>query len=211
MTKISFIIDDMNIIANEGTTILQAALKNGIYIPHLCYHPECEPNGSCRLCMVEITNGELVTSCRTPIELGMTVKTKSAKVDKAVRPIVELLIADHHATCAGCPAIRRCELQRIMAHLRIDRRRVRRLRLPEKELPLHTLNPLFDYDPNRCIRCGICVQICERTHEVSSLYFLDRGYATRIAFFGDSSKCQSCGQCIAGCPVGALISKATVQ
>ncbi len=205
--KINLTIDDKEITVDNGMSVLEAALQNDIYIPHLCYHPELEARGLCRLCMVELGDGQLVTSCRTPVEPGMVVKTKGPEVDKAVRPVVELLIADHHSSCRGCPSSGHCELQKIMAHLRIDRRRVRRLRLPEEELPLDTSIPCFDYEPNKCVLCGICIQTCEDLHGVSSLYFVERGYGTRIAFYGDESKCESCKQCIERCPVGVLLPK----
>jgi len=207
MKKIALTIDGQDIIANRGTTILEAALKNGIYIPHLCYHPDLTSRGACRLCIVELGDGQLVTSCRTPVEPGMVVRTRSPEVDKVLRPIVELLIADHHSTCRGCASSGRCELQRIMAYLHIDRRRVRRLRLPEEELPGETSHPFFDYDPNKCVLCGICVRTCEDVQGVSALHFVGRGYDTKIAFFGNKSRCESCGECVLRCPVGALISK----
>lgn len=211
MEKIALTIDGQEITAARGTTILEAALENDIYIPHLCYHPELKPSGICRLCIVEVGDGELVTSCRTPIEPGMVVKTRSPEVDKALRPIIEMLIADHHSTCRGCASSGHCELQRIMAHLRIDRRRIRRLRLPSEELPKETLNPFLDYDPNKCVLCGICVQTCENINGDSALCFVARGYSARIAFFGDESRCESCRECVVRCPVGALISKTTTQ
>jgi formate dehydrogenase major subunit len=96
-----------------------------------------------------------------------------------------------------------------MANLRIDRRRVRRLRPPKEELPLETLNPCLDYEPNKCVRCGICVQTCEDLFGTSCLYFVERGYGTKITFFGDKSKCESCLECVARCPVGVLIPKKT--
>ena len=130
MDRVTLNIDGSEIVVASGTTILEAALQNNIYIPHLCYHPDLESRGACRLCIVELGNGQLVTSCRTPVEQGMVVKTKTPEVHKVLRPIVELLIADHHSTCRGCPSSGHCELQNIMAHLRVDRKRVRRLRLP---------------------------------------------------------------------------------
>lgn len=207
MGKICFTIDGRQVIADKGATILEVALQNDIYIPHLCYHPSLKPGGTCRLCTVEVNAGELVTACRTPAEEGMKVRIRSPEVDRAVRPIVELLIADHHASCRGCPSNGRCKLQKMMANLRIDRRRVRRLRSPKEELPLETLNRCFDYEPNKCVRCGICVQTCEDLHGTSYLYFVERGYSTKIAFFGDESKCVSCLECVARCPVGVLISR----
>ena len=210
MKKIPLTIDGLDVEADQGTSVLEAALQNDIYIPHLCYHPALEARGACRLCTVEIDGG-LVTSCRTLVEAGMKVETKSLAVDKAVRPVVELLIADHHQTCRGCPSSRHCELQRIMAHLRIDRRRVRRLRPPQDEVPLEALTPCFDYDSNKCDLCGICVQTCRDLHGVSSLYFVNRGPQSKIAFYGDASRCESCQECVTRCPIGVLLLKDTAK
>lgn len=207
MDRIRLVINGRQVAANRGSTILEVALENDIYIPHLCYYPTLKPRGACRLCIVEVNSRDLVAACRTPAEAGMVVNTDSPEVDKVVRPIVELLIADHHASCRGCPSSGRCALQKIIAHFRIDRKRVRRLRLPREEMSLDTSNPVFDYDPNRCVLCGICLQTCEATQGVSLLYYVGRGYGTTIAFFGDSSRCESCGECVARCPVGALIPK----
>ena len=211
MDKITFTINDKEIIADKGTTVLEAALQNDIYIPHLCYCPELAPQGACRLCIVEIGNGQLLTSCRIPVEPGIVIRTKSPQINKAVRPIVELIIADHHSTCRGCPAIGHCELQKIMAHLKINRSRVRRLLPPEEELPLVTSNPVFDYDPNKCVLCGICVQTCQDVQGVGLLHPVGRGYNTKITFYGDESNCDSCRACLPRCPVGALILKTPAQ
>ena len=209
MDEITLTIDGADIVAGEGMTVLEAALKNDIYIPHLCYHPDLNPRGACRLCIVEVGDGQLVASCRTPVEPGMVVKTNSDEVDRARRPIIELLIADHHSTCRGCASTGKCELQRIMANLRIDRRRVRRLRPPKEELPLDTSNPCFNYDSNKCILCGICVQTCQEINGTGILHFINRGYGTKIGFWGDMSRCEFYSECIARCPVGVLLPKST--
>lgn len=209
MDSITLTIDGQDVIADRGMSILEAALQNNIYIPHLCYHPDLKPQGVCRLCIVEVGDGQLVTSCRTPVEPGMVVTTNSNEINRARRPIIELLIADHHSTCRGCASTGKCELQRIMANLRIDRRRVRRLRLPKDGLPLDTSNPCFDYDVNKCVLCGICVQACKEIAGPGILHFINRGYDTRISFWGDTSQCESCGECIHRCPVGVLLPKDT--
>lgn len=207
MDRITLTIDGSDIVAHGGTTILEAALQNGIYIPHLCYHPDLKPYGACRLCIVEVGDGQLVISCRTSVEQGMVVKTRSPKVDEVRRITIELLVANHHISCRGCPSSGHCELQRIMAFIRIDRKRVRRLRLPKEEMSLDTSNPFFDYDPNKCVLCGICVRACEEIQGVNAFNFVGRGYGTKIAFFGDKSRCESCRGCVLRCPVGALILK----
>jgi formate dehydrogenase major subunit len=121
MNKIHITIDGRPFEVEAGTTIMEIALENDIYIPHLCYNADLTPNGVCRLCRVEINNEKTVLACRTPAEDGMIVKTSTPEIDAAIRPIVELIIADHHITCRGCPANGKCELQKIMAHLHIDR------------------------------------------------------------------------------------------
>ncbi|MFC1917185.1 2Fe-2S iron-sulfur cluster-binding protein [Chloroflexota bacterium] len=205
--EIKLTIDGQDVTAQAGISILEAALQNNIYIPHLCYHPALPAQSACRLCIVEVGDGKMVTSCRTPVASGMMIKTKSPEVDRLVRPVIEMLIADHHQTCRGCPSSGHCELQKVMAHLRIDRRRVRRLKLPEEQLPLDESIPCFNYDPNRCICCGICVQTCRNRNGVGALYFVERGYGTRIAFYGDESKCADCQECMQRCPVGVLLPK----
>jgi len=207
MHRIPFTIDGLNILADCGATILAAALENDIHIPSLCHHPDLKPAGVCRLCLVEVGDGQLVTSCRTVVEQGMVVKTRSPEIDDVRRAIVELLIASHHTDCRNCPSSGKCELQKIMASLHLSVKRMRPLRRAKEELPLDVSNPFFDCDPNKCILCGICVRTCEDLHGVSILEFVGRGYAARIATFGDKSRCESCGQCVVRCPVGAILRR----
>jgi len=207
MSNIKITIDGKEITARRGMTVLQAALENGINITHLCFYPEIEPAGACRLCMVEMADGELVTACRTPVKAGMAVQTRSEKVDKAIRPVVELLVAYHHDNCRGCPGNGKCELQKIMALLKIDRKRVRRLASPAETRPVAALTPYFVYDPNRCIQCGICLRTCETVCGESMLYYVGRGHEMAVAFYGDSEKCKNCLKCVSRCPVAALYVK----
>ena len=207
MDKVTLSIDGLEVVTDKETTILQTALHNGIYIPHLCYHPDLKPSGVCRLCMVEV-DGKVVISCRTPVEQGMVVKTRSPVVDGVRRTNIEILVANHHVTCRGCPGSGHCALQKIMAYIRIDRKRVRRLSPAKEELPRDNSNSFFDYDPNKCVLCNICVHTCETIQD--ALHVVGRGYSAKIAFFGDSSGCESCMECVARCPVGALIAKENV-
>lgn len=207
MSKIGLTIDGKEVQADSKWSILEAALENGIYIPHLCYQPELKPEGVCRLCMVEMADGELMTACRVEVVPGMVIRTKSEKIDRAIRPVVEMMIAYHHDTCRGCPALGHCELQKVMSHLKIDRRRVRRLRPPASQRVIDTSNPCFDYDPNRCVLCGICVRTCADIQGSSRLYYLARGQDTAVSFQGDAGQCLDCLKCVARCPVSALILK----
>ncbi|MEW6570451.1 MAG: molybdopterin-dependent oxidoreductase [Nitrospirota bacterium] len=209
MQTVSIKMDGQDFAVPKGTTILEAALANRIYIPHLCYHPDLKPAGSCRVCLVEIENGQLVTSCRTPVNDGMVIKTKSPDLDKVRRPIVEMIIASHHMDCKNCAKKGKCELQRIRAFMKIDKKNVERLRQPRYELPLDESNPFFVRDHNKCVLCGICVRTCQEVTGLSAVDFAGRGNDTKIATFGDKpiadSRCISCGECVIRCPVGALV------
>ncbi len=212
MEKISIQIDGQDMVAQKGATILEVALANKIYIPHLCYHPDLKPAGACRVCLVETENGQFVTSCRTPIKKGMVVKTKSPEVDRVRRPVLEMIIANHHMDCKNCLKKGQCELQRIMAYMKLDKKRIQQnLRLPKMELPLDESNPFFIRDHNKCVLCGICVRTCQKIARINAIDFSGRGNNTKITTFGDKpiaqSICVSCGECVIRCPVGALVVK----
>src|SRR4030042_1420000 len=212
MGKVAIKIDDKDILAKKNATILETALSNNIYIPHLCYHPDLKPAGSCRICLVELDNGQLVTSCRTPVKEGMVLKTRSPEVDRVRRPVVEMIIANHHMDCKNCAKKGRCELQRIMGFMKADKQRIQQnMRLPKEELPIDDSNPFFIRDHNKCVLCGICVRTCQEIQRLSAIDFAGRGNKTKIATFGEKpiaqSACVSCGECVIRCPVGALVSK----
>lgn len=212
MDRISLKIDDKDIVTRKGSTILEIALANNIYIPHLCHHPDLKPAGSCRVCLVELDNGQIVTSCRTPAKEGMSVKTNSPEVDRVRRPVIEMIIANHHMDCRNCLKKGQCALQKIMAHMKIDKQKIRQdMRLPAAGLPVDDSNPFFIRDHNKCILCGICVRTCQMIAKVSAIDFAGRGNNTKISAFGDKaiaqSKCVSCGECVIRCPVGALALK----
>lgn len=213
MDKVNLVIDGVQISASEGTTILEAALANGIYIPHICYHPDLKPVGICRLCMVEIDGKRLDVSCKTPVQEGMRVRTETKDLTKIRRVAVELLLANHPTDCLSCSGNMRCDLQRIASYVGIDDRRMKHLRRTTKTLEIDTSNPFFDYDPNRCVLCGICVRTCADIVGVHNFDFAYRGYDSVISTFKGNpmieSRCVSCGECVVRCPVGALRPKDT--
>ena len=211
---VSISLDGVAVRAAKGSTVLDAALAAGIYIPHLCHHPDLEPVGVCRLCMVEI-EGRLTLSCRTTVAEGLVVKTSSPAVDQVRRVAAELLIVNHHGECLACAQNDRCELQRMAAHVGIDPQRLGRLRRPAFSPAVDGSNPFFTLDHNKCVLCGICVRTCEQLQGVHALDFNFRGFNTRIGTFGNrpivESVCESCGECVVRCPVGALTPKNYVQ
>jgi formate dehydrogenase major subunit len=212
MTKqINFRIDGQEISAKQGTSILDAALENNIYIPHLCHHPDLKPVGACRLCGVEINDGPITMSCMTPVQEGSDIKTDSPAIYQARRIAMELLISDHHMDCLACAAASDCGLLDISAYLGIQPDRLEQLRPTTKDLPIDSSNPFFQFDPNKCVVCGICVRTCDEIVGLGALGFIDRGHKTMIGTFGNKpfveSICESCGECVTRCPVGALAPK----
>lgn len=211
MGELVLSINGKEITAREGQTILEVALGNRIYIPHLCHHPDLEPAGTCRLCYVELEGKGPVLSCRTLAQKGMAIRTRSPAVDEIRRGLVELLIANHHDDCPNCAKKGRCELQRILGYLRVDKKKARRLRFAEQQLERDTTNPFFDLDPNKCVLCSRCVRTCSELLHVDAITVVGRGYRSRIATLGEKrladSDCESCGECVERCPVGGLVYK----
>ena len=211
--KIEFTINGQSVMADKGMTILDAALRKGIYIPNLCHHRELEPVGACRLCQVEIAGKwtKTVISCKTQVQDGMVVRTETPEINKMRQITLELLIADHDTDCLDCAQNTKCALQRVADHVGINKKRLQRLKPRGKKLPIDDSNPFFSFDPNRCVLCGICVRTCDELQNVQAIDYAYRGLGTKIAGFGDNlrieSNCESCGECIVRCPVGALTEK----
>lgn len=209
---VNLIINDQPITAKEGSTVLEAAKEAGIYIPNLCYQPDLAPYGGCRLCVVEIEKMRgLPTACTTKISEGMVVRTETPAVIEARRTVIDLIIADHPMDCLTCARNQRCDLQKVAAYLGITERRFPQI---EREpLPIDDSNPFFTLDRNYCILCGRCVRTCDEVTSVNAIDIINRGYQSRVSTFTEKplfeSICQSCGECVAHCPVAALMPKNT--
>jgi formate dehydrogenase alpha subunit len=228
-------IDGQEVEAKAGMTVLEAAKSAGIYIPTLCADPDLKPYGGCRLCVVEIENMRgLPIACTTPATEGMVVKTNTPAVNEVRRTNVQLLLADHPSEClicdrrercgpydiclrnvavtercVTCPKNEHCELQDVVDYLGIHEIPFRRT---QRGYAIDDSNPFFYRDLNKCILCGKCVRVCEEVVGASAIAFIQRGYATKVAVFGDrpmldSSSCVSCGECVVHCPVAALMPK----
>lgn len=209
MNSIKLNINGQDVIAGEGITVLEAARDAGIYIPTLCSDPDLEPYGGCRLCVVEIEKMRgLPTACTTTASDGMVVRTETEAVNQARRTVIDLLIADHPLDCLTCVKDQRCDLQEAASYLGITERRFPRT---ERNLPVDSSNPFFKLDRNYCILCGKCVRTCDEVTAVNAIEIVERGYQSRVSPFADKplleSICQSCGECVARCPVAALTPK----
>ena len=214
MSKINLTIDGIKIQANSGKTILEAALENNIYIPNLCHHEDLKPVGVCRMCMVEVEGqrGQVI-ACKTNVAEGMNVKIDSVDINSIRQTTLELIHANHIQDCTNCYQNNNCQLQEVTAYVGINKKRFDRIRKTKPLIEIDTSNPFFNLYHNKCILCGICVRTCDEVQGVNALDYANRGFNTVISTFGNKpikdSVCESCGECVVRCPVGALYPKNT--
>ncbi|WHH57801.1 FAD-dependent oxidoreductase [Petroclostridium sp. X23] len=210
MSTVKIMIDNRLVEAEEGKTILSAALESDIYIPHLCHHPDLPDIGACRLCIVEIDGeDEIKTSCTTPVRDGMVVHTKSEKLNEMRRLSMELMLANHVDDCTGCLKYLKCEMQSLIQYLGVSTSRLRRTL---NSAPENTGNPLIIRDLNRCVVCGRCIRVCKdvRGVEVLGYQINEEGrviVAPQRNVSLEEGGCRFCGACIEVCPTGALRDK----
>lgn len=202
---VKLMINGQSVAVAEGTTIMEAAEKVGIHIPHLCYLKEINEIGACRVCLVEIKGKErLFTACNTLCEEGMEILTNSPRVRSTRRTNVELILSDHDANCASCIKSGNCTLQTIANDIGIilsDYSNTAEKQRWDKNFPLIR-------DASKCVKCMRCIQVCEKIQDIGVWTLVGSGYRTTIGLRGsqdfNESKCTLCGQCITHCPVGAL-------
>lgn len=208
-TKVNIKINGKSMQANQGETIIEAAKRNNIHIPTLCYHEDLCLSGICRVCVVEIEGQNLLqTSCNTPVAEGMVVKTNSDKVRKSRKMILELLLAEHVGECTTCKRNLNCELQELASKYGIEDIRFEK---PEKKrFEIENNSPIVR-DNDKCILCKRCVRVCEEIQGVEAITPVGRGKDTTIGCLYDltlnETTCVFCGQCINRCPTGALTEK----
>ncbi len=214
MSDVNIIIDGIEVKAKAGKTILDAALENNIYIPNLCHHPELVPTGTCRMCLVEVEGiSSVVVACKTIVRQGMSVSTESPLINSTRRATLELLHINHKQDCTNCKKNGICKLQEVTAFVGVNEGRLKLLRKNKPHVPPDKSNPFFKLDHDKCILCGICIRTCNEIQGVDALQFAYRGYHTIVSAFLNQtikdSVCESCGECVVRCPVGALVPKHT--
>ncbi len=206
---VTLTIDGRPVEADAGASVLEAALEAGIYVPHLCHHPDLPPGGTCRLCIVDVEGFEgPVASCLTPVAPGMAVRTQSDEIARRRRLAMELILATHPPECGSCEKYLDCELQSLKQYLAVEELTIKRR---AKLLPVNNTNPLFVYDPNKCVLCGRCVRACWDVRQVGVLHYRKKNGEFYVYTPDDvplaEAACRYCGACAEVCPTGAIQDK----
>ncbi len=208
--RIMLRIDGEYITTDPGKTILEVARETGIDIPTLCAVPGLTSVGACRLCLIEVKgNQRLLPACTVKVEGGMVVSTRSERLDKYRRMILELLFTERNHVCAVCVSSGACELQDLATQLGVTHAP---FEFRNPNLPVDASHERFIEDPNRCILCTRCVRICREVEGANTWEVGGRGINSNIIAdlaepWGGSLSCTSCGKCVQICPTGALAVK----
>lgn len=205
----TFVIDDVEISAEAGQTIMEAADAAGIYIPRLCDHEGLRHQGSCRVCTVK-AGGRSVAACTQPAAPGLVVENETAHINKLRRDLVEMLFHEGNHLCPICEASGNCELQ-AMAY-RLDMTAPTKFPYLEPSRALDATHPDIALDTNRCISCGRCIRASQDVDHKGVFGYVGRGIHRRVAVNGpdlahtdaaltDDAISADC------CPVGCIIRK----
>lgn len=203
-------IDDQDLSANEGQTVMEVARENEIRIPSLCRLEGLSNAGACRLCLVEVEGSrKLLPACVTSVFEGMVVQTRSERIDRYRRRILELIFSERNHTCSVCVSNGNCELQTLSQDLGMSHVRVPFL---YPDLPVDASHDKYGLDHNRCILCTRCVRVCDEIEGAHTWDMMGRGVEARIVAdlaerWGDSDTCTACGKCVHVCPTGALFER----
>jgi len=205
-------IDDQEVSARRGQTVLEVAIENGIEIPTLCHLEGLHDVGACRLCLVEIKgSNKLQPACVTQVFEGMEVTTQSERLRQHRQMILELLFAERNHVCSVCVSNGHCELQALaqsqgLTHVRLPYR--------NPALPVDASHERFTADHNRCILCTRCVRVCAEVEGAHVWDVMGRGIDSMVITdlheeWGKST-CTRCGKCVQVCPTGALFDKTKI-
>jgi [NiFe] hydrogenase diaphorase moiety small subunit len=204
---IPFTIDDVEVHARAGQTIMEAAEAAGIYIPRLCYHKELVPHGSCRVCTV-LVNGRPQAACIQPVAPGMIVDNDTEELTAIRRHIVEMLFVEGNHYCMFCEKSGNCELQAMAYRLSITAPRFP-YQFPDRSVDASHPEILIDH--NRCILCARCVRASRDLDGKHVFGFVGRGPAKRVAVNAQARLADTnvdvTDKAIAICPVGAILRK----
>jgi bidirectional [NiFe] hydrogenase diaphorase subunit len=208
----TLVIDEVEVSARAGQTILEVARENEIEIPTLCHLEGLSDVGACRLCLVEIKgSNKLLPACVATVQEGMEVSTNTERLRNHRRTILELLFAERNHICSVCVSNGHCELQALgqqqgLTHVRLPYR--------NPKLAVDASHERFTVDHNRCILCTRCVRVCAEIEGAHVWDVMGRGInsivITDLHDEWGSSSCTRCGKCVQCCPTGALFDKSKI-
>lgn len=201
-------IDDQQISFKEGQTIIEAARGAGIYIPHLCYHPEFEPHGSCKVCAVKV-NGRCSSACTTLASDGQVIESNTEELNRSRRAITQMLFVEGNHLCPSCEKSGDCELQALGYHLKLFGSHFPHL-FPHREVDASHPDIMLDRD--RCIFCELCVRASRDIDKKNCFAISGRGIDSELVVNSPSGKLQDSGLDVNDraahvCPVGAILIK----
>jgi len=209
--SINLTINNKSITTPDGSTILDAARSAGIEIPTLCHHPDLKDVGACRMCVVSVERARgLQTACTTPASEGMVVDTMSDAAVSARKFVLGMLLTDHPNECMTCEVAGDCQLQDLVYDYGVKWPEPNGHKQHDYEINPDP-NPFIFIDHNKCIVCGRCIRACNEIQNRDVWSFAYRGFETKLVAGANQelldAGCESCGACVAYCPVGALQDK----
>lgn len=209
MSMITCQVNGIEMEVEKGSSMLDAARQANVNVPVLCYHPDLPAWGACGLCVVKVEGSKkLMRACATEVTEGMKLITHDPELHQVRRTTLEMILSTHPNSCLTCGRNGTCELQRLAGDFGI---REMPYEMNVQEIEKDTSTPSIVLNPEKCVKCGRCVNVCQEMQGVYALEFLDRGDGVRMAPAADvalnDSPCIKCGQCSAHCPVGAIFEK----
>jgi len=206
--RATFQLDGSEVPFDPGQTILQAALAAGRYIPHLCYHPEFKPHGSCKVCTARV-DGRPLASCTTPAAPGLEVESDTEEMNGLRRTLVQMLFAEGNHFCPSCEKSGDCVLQALGYDLGVLTAGFRHM-FPVR--PVDASHPDILLDFNRCVLCELCVRASRDVDQKSVFGISGRGIDKHLIVNAESGRLADtdidlADKAVEVCPVGAILRK----
>ncbi len=204
----TFTIDGRTIPFAEGQTIIQAATLAGVFIPHLCYHPDFKPHGSCKLCTVKV-NGRHTAACTMRASAGMVVESDTEEINGERRALTQMLFVEGNHFCPSCEVSGNCQLQATAYHLGMMSPHYDHF-FPNRAVDAS--HPEFLLDFNRCILCSLCVRASRDVDGKNVFALSGRGIATHLIVNAKSGQLGDtdftpADKAAQVCPVGVILRK----
>lgn len=204
--KLIFTVDGVEVEAIPGQSIIQACDAAGIYIPRLCYHPDLEPAGHCRVCTCKI-NGRPGSSCTMPAAQGMVIESNTRELNEDRRVLIEMLFVEGNHFCPSCEKSGNCELQALGYRLGMTGPRLP-YQWPQRKID--ATHPDIYIDRNRCVLCSRCIRASRTSDRKSVFGFEGRGIHVRLNIDGkhlDETAIAAIDKAVEVCPVGCIVVK----